>query len=338
MERSRYDEYKKMRKEAWGRRVRLDDDDDDDDLRMLLDSDDDDGDSPMFGTPSQKRKKKTKSGSDGGDRAHHVVNVIGGPRWMSFVEDIRYDVQRIEGKMEELEDLHDAHLLQTFDDRSAQEQDIEILTRDITRLFTLNGQKLKAFAEPLALPPQEENMRKNIRMQLARQLQELSVEFRRKQKVYLQKLRGRQSKGDLLQLGGGGGGGTSMQDMDDSDFDDGDEMYDVGFTDAQLSVVVSREQRATQQSKEIREIVRSINELAEIMDDLAMLVVDQGSLLDRVDYNIERVEHDVREGLVELHGAHEAVKSARTKYCILALCLMIILAAIVVIFKAAIFK
>lgn len=205
---------------------------------------------------------------------------------MPYVDEIRVDVKRIENKMRELVELHNQHLLTSFDDASQREHEIEIITRDITRLFQLNNAKLKRFGEKLpGTSPEEEKMRKNIRLQLVRQLQNLSLQFRSDQKVYLQKLRGQAAKGDLLQLGSPDPNNEYISDEDIEP-----EPFNVSFTEDQTQLVVWRTKRVEEQSKEIREIVKSINQLAEIMDDLAMLVHDQGSILDRIDYNIEQVE------------------------------------------------
>jgi syntaxin 16 len=62
------------------------------------------------------------------------------------------------------------------------------------------------------------------------------------------------------------------------------------------AVIIQREQ-------EIEEIAHGIVELANIFQDLQTLVIDQGSMLDRIDYNVERMAVDVKEAARELEAA-----------------------------------
>ena len=52
--------------------------------------------------------------------------------------------------------------------------------------------------------------------------------------------------------------------------------------------------------REITEIAKSIAQLAELFKDLSSLVIDQGTLLDSVEYNIEQTSVHVAEAVTEL--------------------------------------
>lgn len=49
-----------------------------------------------------------------------------------------------------------------------------------------------------------------------------------------------------------------------------------------------------QREKEINDIAKGIIELADIFKELQNMVIDQGTMLDRIDYNIERMSKNVK--------------------------------------------
>lgn len=59
----------------------------------------------------------------------------------------------------------------------------------------------------------------------------------------------------------------------------------------QTMKVDTMEVLADERDREVRNILQSINDLAQIMKDLSVLVIDQGTILDRIDYNMEMVSH-----------------------------------------------
>lgn len=92
----------------------------------------------------------------------------------------------------------------------------------------------------------------------------------------------------------------------------------------------------SQRDKDIKEIVKSITELAAIFKDLSVLVIEQGTILDRIDYNIETVSHNVDDGVKQLTQASNYQKSYRKKLCMLLLCIGILVVLVVLIFKGLI--
>jgi len=66
---------------------------------------------------------------------------------------------------------------------------------------------------------------------------------------------------------------------------------------------------------------------------LNVLVIEQGTLLDRIDYNIEQTLVKVKEGVKDLTKADEYSKKARTIKCILALIFIIVILVALLVWK-----
>jgi syntaxin 16 len=62
-------------------------------------------------------------------------------------------------------------------------------------------------------------------------------------------------------------------------------------------------QDLTSRDRELTEIAKSISSLAELFKDLSVLVIDQGTLLDSVEYNIEQTAFQVQDAVRELNVA-----------------------------------
>jgi syntaxin 16 len=84
----------------------------------------------------------------------------------------------------------------------------------------------------------------------------------------------------------------------------------------------------SQREREIEDIAQGIIELADLFRDLQTMVIDQGTMLDRIDYNVERMATDVKAADKELKVA-EGYQKKTTKRKIIFLLLLIIAGMII---------
>jgi len=253
--------------------------------------------------------------------------LIPSPPWVSAVESINYDISRISKQIDELSEAHKQLLLPQFDleERANKEHSIEILTEGITRMFQQTQGKLQEMKIQSKSNPQEESIKGNIISAYATQLQELSIQFRKNQKDYLQKLKGRHQKDkELFHL---------PEELTEDDLN-----FSVAFTPQQMEVANSNEEAILQREQEIIKIAKSIQELASIFKDLSILVIEQGTILDRIDFNIEQAKHYTIEGVKQLTKADKSQKSYSKKLCMLLLCLCILIVIVIITIKGLIPK
>ncbi|XP_058846665.1 syntaxin-16-like isoform X1 [Acipenser ruthenus] len=245
------------------------------------------------------------------------------PKWVDGVDEIQYDVTRIKQKMKELASLHDKHMNRpTLDDSSEAEHAIEITTQEITQMFHRCQRAVTGIqSRSRHCTEQEERLLRNVVSSLAQSLQDLSINFRHTQSNYLKRMKNREERSKHFF-------DTSVPLMDDAE---DTAVYDRGFTDEQLVQVEQNTVMVEEREREIRQIVQSISDLNEIFRDLAGMVVEQGTVLDRIDFNVEQACVKTEDGLKQLQKAEQYQKKNRKMLVILILFVIVVVLILVLI-------
>ncbi|KAK7850844.1 syntaxin-43 [Quercus suber] len=243
------------------------------------------------------------STSSGGGRGNGPVIEMGAltvglpPAWVDVSEEISANVQRARTRMAELAKAHGKALMPSFGDGKEDQHLIESLTQEITALIKRSEKKLQRLSA--AGPSEDSNVRKNVQRSLATDLQNLSMELRKKQSTYLKRLRQQKEGQDGVDLEMNLNGSRSITEDEDLD----------------------------------NIVVESVNELAQIMKDLSVLVIDQGTIVDRIDHNIQTVATTVEEGLKQLQKADRTQKQGGMVMCATALIIMCFVMLVLLILK-----
>lgn len=191
----------------------------------------------------------------------------------------------------------------------------------------------------------EETMAKNIQISLAARVQDASASFRKKQSAYLKsKTPSNYDHADLpllisperTELRGMGGLGPFTSDIRSASPQPGsyadpsmqESDADRSFSQstlqaAQQRVLHSNDAAIAQREREIEDIAQGIIELSDLFRDLQTMVIDQGTMLDRIDYNVERMNTDVKGAEVELKVASGYQRRTTKRKIILLLILII---------------
>lgn len=243
------------------------------------------------------------------------------PQWIEASEEAREDLRMIRDKLVQLTKAHKKRLLKVFSDDGAPDKEAEAIANQISSLVRSCEQKIhqvKTRGAAGGVSDKDLEFRQNVQRNLATQLQQISQQFRQSQKDYLSEIRKRQR-------------GSAFEEAPASSQGGG---VDVGFNDNQVLELENMEVNASQRSEEICRIASSINDLHTIFKELAVLVIDQGSILDRIDYNIEQVVVQSKEANVQLQKAEKSQKSNRAIKCILLLVVIDLVLILILIVKA----
>lgn len=255
------------------------------------------------------------------------------PLWVDSMSAAEEHISQIQIKIRELAALHTARLMVNFEaDEAQQEHQIESCTNDITQIFRETEAILKRFgneAKDPSLSISEKTVRQNLCRSMAKKLQGLTATFRSSQKEYMTRVKEqKQGSGsnafDFLNTPSSGRSGLK-DGSDGSVYSDG-MISQNQLTDENEDLVNSRDE-------EITKIAKSIEDLAQIFKELAVLVIDQGTILDRIDYNMEQVMDHTRDGMTHLTKADARQKNNFPQRCIIILMCSIALMVLILIWK-----
>lgn len=259
------------------------------------------------------------------------------PRWLDLQDDVSQHLSDITGKMKRLDQMHAKHVLPGFDDESVkakEEREIENLTQDITRDFTSCQKAIRRIDQMVrdqgtTVSQADATMAKNLKISLATRVGDVSTLFRKKQSAYLKKLRS---------LGGMGGSnspfdgrsGTPAQNpyTDPAMMESETDRSSAQSTLLQTAQVRRRtgvmDSAIEQREREIEKIAQGVIDLSNLFQELQTMVIDQGTVLDRIDYNVERTAEHVKEADKELKVATGYQKRGVKRKAIFLLILVIV--------------
>lgn len=253
------------------------------------------------------------------------------PIWIDYLEKGQMLLPKLKSKINDLKSLHFRHLHRsTFDESSEDEIAIENCTYEITRIFNECHRLLQIIKSHASEGGTKERLlTTNVYHSLATALQELSLAFRSTQNSYLRQIQSREDRAKIY---------FDNQNLDLEECYDQDDIdnYFINSTkqmsQQQLLMLEEDNTRFVQErEQEVNTIVKSILDLNEIFKDLSQMVAEQGTVLDRIDYNIEQSSIQVQQGYSQLKKADAYQRKNRKMVAIMILAATIILLFLILI-------
>lgn len=197
----------------------------------------------------------------------------------------------------------------------------------------------------------ERLLTKNVINYLFMALQEVTYKFRNAQNAYLRQLNSREERSNVffetndfstVNLNAPGADSHSNYAVDSFDNflqptnkrtgvnydEESDDRIDEYFgkpansrlTQQQLLLFEEENSKLAEfREEEVTKIVKSVVDLHDIFKDITHMIQEQGTILDRIDYNIENTQTKVTEGYRQLHKAEMYQRKNRKMCCILIL-------------------
>ncbi|XP_070573112.1 syntaxin-like isoform X1 [Ptychodera flava] len=244
------------------------------------------------------------------------------------VEEIRNHIDHIQSNVEEMKKKHSQILSSPQTDEKVKEE-LEELMADIKKTANKVRGKLKVIESGIEQEDIKSSadirIRKTQHSTLSRKFVEVMTEYNTTQTEYRERCKGRIQR--QLEITGKQTTNEELEDMLESS-------NPAIFT----SGIIMDTQQAKQalgdieaRHNDIIKLENSIRELHDMFMDMAMLVEQQGEMIDRIEYNVEQSVDYVETAKMDTKKAVKYQSKARRKKFMIAICCIILLGVLALI-------
>ncbi|XP_052802370.1 syntaxin isoform X2 [Mya arenaria] len=275
--------------------------------------------------------KATQSDDDDADDVQVGVDASGFmDEFFAQVEEIRQMIDKIAANVEEVKMKHSGILSAPQTDDKTKEE-LEELMNDIKRTANKVRAKLKVIEQNIE---QEEHsskstadlrIRKTQHATLSRKFVEVMNDYNACQIDYRERCKGRIQR--QLEITGK----TTTND-------ELEEMLESGNLQVFTQDIIMETQQAKQtladieaRHADIMKLEKSIQELHDMFMDMAMLVEQQGEMIDRIEYNVEQAVDYVETAKMDTKKAVKYQSKARRKLIMIIICVAVLIAIVAII-------
>uniref|UniRef100_A0A8C6TYZ6 Syntaxin-3 n=1 Tax=Neogobius melanostomus TaxID=47308 RepID=A0A8C6TYZ6_9GOBI len=255
-----------------------------------------------------------KSGFENDDEVEIAVdNAAFMDEFFCQIEDIRSSIDKIDENVAEVKKLYSVILSAPTSDQKTQD-DLEAITNDIKKMANNARNKLKTIERNLESEEQERisadmRIRKSQHAVLSRKFVEVMTKYNEAQVDFRERSKGRIQR--QLEITGKATTDDELEEMLES----GNAavftaIVDSGISKQALSEIESRH-------KDIVRLESSIKELHDMFVDIAMLVENQGEIVDNIEQNVSKSVDHIVEAKEQTKKAVKYQTSARKVFIFL---------------------
>ena len=237
------------------------------------------------------------------------------PKYSEIFEHCNDIFQELTIKYGKLQQEQQKRITPNFDENENKilDNNIHSLSQEITDKLKECERCLKEIKFEQTTSPLEEQIKENMRINLANKLSDYTKILKVNQETYCNKYKELNGGDEQIPPPSSTTANTNM------------------FMETQIER--KRNFRLQERNKEIEQLLQSINQLAQIFKDVQMIILEQGTILDRIDYNIEIAVTNVGMAKKELIKADNSMRSSCARNANLSLIITIFVLGLLLIFK-----
>ncbi|XP_035275507.1 syntaxin-3 isoform X2 [Anguilla anguilla] len=245
--------------------------------------------------------------------------------FFSQIEEIRTSIDKIDENVAEVKKLYSVILSAPTSDQKTQD-DLEAVTIDIKKLANNARNKLKSIERNLETNEErvsaDMRIRKSQHAVLSRKFVEVMTKYNEAQVDFRERSKGRIQR--QLEITGKT---TTDEELEEMLEGGNAAVFTAGIMDSGISKQALSEIEA--RHKDIVRLESSIKELHDMFVDIAMLVENQGGMIDRIESNMDQSVGFVERAVADTKKAVKFQAEARRKKMMIMLCCVILVIILV---------
>lgn len=246
--------------------------------------------------------------------------------WVTYLDETQYELTRIRLRLNNIREAQQKSIANpSFSDDSEVQKKIDASTEEVTQMLN-HCHRFIGMIENAHVRPgsQEAFLKDNVVATLRLKLSNVTGDFRTSQAAFLKQIEARKETVDSYLLSSSSGWVT-VEALDEAP--NGDE----GLTMEQIQLLLQNADMVKERERDVLAVSKSIVQLNSLFKDLATMIVDQGTVLDRIDYNVEQAALRVRSALKSVEKAERYQRNDKKMHCIVILSVTIIVLLILLI-------
>ncbi|CDU20933.1 SNARE protein, putative [Plasmodium yoelii] len=264
------------------------------------------------------------------------------PHWIETTEECTEDINNIKTKLLELQKLQKNKLFNVLNNDEKLSEEISQMSTDITMLIKKCEQKIHTISNDDDNNNVNnknyiiEKLKKNAKTSLISQLQYISKSFQKKQNNYIKEFKKLTNNCDQVEQ---------------YQIDTSNKIYKKQNSDIFIQGEINEEYNMHEQqslyeqpnqvnllnlnkrNSDLQKITNTVIDLHNIFKELSVMLVDQGSLLDQIDYNIDMSLDKSEKGLNQLKKLEKQENGKIAARCVSFLTTLIFILLILIILK-----